>query len=76
MAKLREYVMGEEEANTMEASEPKEQQPAKEAAHDESDDVADEKNVIPVPESECFLSGSLDLYRMSFFTFVLFYTLE
>ena len=47
MAKLKEYVMGKEEANKMEASEPKElQQPVT-----EEKDAAEEKSVIPVPES-------------------------
>lgn len=50
-AKLKEYVMGEEGANKMEASEPKElyqhqQQPVNGENH-----VAEEKRVIPVPES-------------------------
>lgn len=52
VAKLKEYVMGEEEANKMEASEPKEQQPVKEEKDAAAKtDVAEEKSLIPVPES-------------------------
>ena len=47
MTKLKEYVMGEEEA-----SEPKEQQQhVKEGKDAAQNDVAEEKSVIPVPES-------------------------
>ncbi|EOY24680.1 Remorin family protein [Theobroma cacao] len=43
--------MGEEEANKMEASEPKEQQPVKEEKDAAAKtDVAEEKSLIPVPE--------------------------
>ncbi|XP_017972146.1 PREDICTED: remorin isoform X2 [Theobroma cacao] len=44
--------MGEEEANKMEASEPKEQQPVKEEKDAAAKtDVAEEKSLIPVPEN-------------------------